>query len=76
MGRTNVKQYVRVSRLAQGFEELKRVTPPEQARIVERWYSLQAELKLAKKSKKKGKGKGKATEGEAGRQESGTGAGS
>ncbi len=53
IGRTNVKDYIHGSRLAQGFDELQRASSQEQDRIVSLWHAFEKE----NKSRVKGKGK-------------------
>ena len=51
IGYTSVKDFIRVSRLTQGFEEMQQTSPEKQAVILERWHHLQLERK--RKGKKK-----------------------
>ena len=50
-GYTNVKDFVRASRLAQGFEEMQQTSSEKQAEIVLRWNNMQSDRK--RKGKKK-----------------------
>ena len=51
MGHVSVKDFIRVSRLTQGFEEMQQTSSERQADILERWHLLQLERK--RKGKKK-----------------------
>ena len=51
MGYISAKDFIRVSRLTQGFDELQQASLEEQAEILERWHQLQLESK--RKGKKK-----------------------
>ena len=53
IGRTKVKDYVRASRFAQGFDELQRASPQQQEQIVMLWRSFKAERKSQGKEKNK-----------------------
>ncbi len=41
IGTVNVKDYIRVSRLAQGFDELKSTTAEQQMQVMERWRAYE-----------------------------------
>ena len=50
-GYISAKDFIRVSRLTQGFDEMQQTSPEKQAEILERWHHMQLESK--RKGKKK-----------------------
>ena len=67
IGHGNAKDYIRASRLAQGFDELRRAPPEQQEQILTRWRAFQDQRKV----KGRGKGKGKNKAGEQGTENAG-----